>query len=282
MDSSGTISTVAGTGERGFSGDGGPAVDAQLHYPAGVAVDADGNLFFSEYFNNRIRRVDSSGTISTVAGTGEEGFSGDGGPAVDAQLHYPAGVTVDADGNLYIADFANLRIRKVDPSGTITTLVALSGAPTGMSMDAAGNLFYANSTYSRIRRVEPSGTITTIAGIGRWGFSGDGGPAVQAALAAPSDVAVNAAGNLFIADENNHRIRRVDSSGIITTIAGTGERGFSGDGGPAVQAQLNSPGGVAVDEDGNLYIADTENNRIRKIDPSGTITTIAGSGEVEQ
>ena len=276
VNPSGIISTIAGTGVEGFSGDGGPALDAQLSYPAGVTVDAAGNLFFSEYFNNRIRRVDSSGTITTIAGTGEKGFAGDGGPAVEAQLSYPVGVAVDAADNLFIADFGNRRIRKVDPSGTISTFVALSGNPRGVAMDAAGNLFYADSIYTGVRRVDPSGTITTIAGIERSGFSGDGGPAVQAQLRAPADVAVDRAGNLYIADENNHRIRRVDSSGIITTIAGTGVRGFAGDGGPAVAAQLDHPRGVAVDAAGNLYIADHVNHRIRRVDPSGTITTVAG------
>ena len=278
VDSSGTFSTVAGTGVEGYSGDGGPAVKAQLQYPASVVVDADGNLFFAEYFEHRIRRVDSSGTISTVAGIGVEGFSGDGGPAVEAQLHSPTGVAVDADGNLFIADSSNRRIRKVDPSGTITTFAALPGAPRGMEFDAAGNLFYADSTKSSIRRVDPSGAITTIAGVGRWGFGGDGGPATRAHLAAPSDVAVDAAGNLYIADENNHRIRKVDSTGIITTIAGSGDWGFAGDGGPAVEARFDRPRGVAVDAAGNVYIADHGNHRIRRVDPSGTITTIAGRG----
>ena len=279
VDSSGAISTIAGTGVEGYSGDGGPAVEAQLSYPACLVVDAAGNLFFSESFDNRIRRVDSSGTISTVAGTGVEGFSGDGGPATQAQLARPSGVAVDTAGNLFIADTRNRRIRKVDSSGNISTFAALPGASQGMEFDAAGNLFYADSTKSSVRRVDPSGAITTIAGIGRWGFSGDGGPATQAALHAPDDVAVDAAGNLYIADENNHRIRKVDSSGIITTIAGSGDRGFSGDGGPATQAQLARPSGVAVDTAGNLYIADHDNRRIRKVDPSGTITTIAGRGE---
>ena len=282
VDSAGTISTIAGTGREGYSGDSGLAVDAQLSHPASVVVDAAGNLFFSEYFENRIRRVDSSGIITTIAGTGEQGFDGDGGPAGQAQLSRPIGVAVDAAGNLYIADSSNRRIRKVDPTGTITTFVALSGRPQGMSMDAADNLFIVNGGRPRILRVAPSGMITMIAGTGSSGFSGDGGPANRAQLAAPSDVAVDAAGNLFIADENNHRIRRVDSSGIITTIAGTGVRGYSGDGGPAIQAQLARPRGLAVDAASNLYIADHGNHRIRKVDPSGTITTVAGSGEVEQ
>ena len=288
VDPSGIITVIAGIGEEGYTGDGGPAIDARLAYPAGVTVDAAGNLFFSEYFDHSIRRVDPSGTITTIAGTGEEGFAGDGGPAVEAQLSSPVGVAVDAAGNLFIADSGNRRIRRVDPSGNISTFprgyssdgVTLSGSPAGLAVDAAGNLFIADTSNSNIYRVDPSGRITIIAGIGRWGFSGDGGPAAQAHLSTPSDVAVDAAGNLYLADEGNHRIRRVDSSGIITTIAGTGVRGFAGDGGPAVAAQLDHPRGVAVDATGNLYIADHDNHRIRKVDPSGTITTVAGTGEI--
>ena len=293
VDPSGTISTIAGTGVEGYTGDGGPAVEAQLSFPASLAVDAEGNLFIAEYFDHRIRRVDSSGIITSIAGTGEEGFSGDGGPAVEAQLASPRGVAVDADGNLYIADSRNRRIRKVDADGNISTFAgggdrsgdggpavqAQLRSPSGVAVDAGGNLYIAVTTNSTLRRVDPSGTIATIAGAGRWGFSGDGGPATQAHLAAPSDVAVDAAGNLYIADINNQRIRRVDPAGIITTIAGTGEVGFSGDGGPAVEAQFDRPRGVAVDAAGNVYIADHGNHRIRKVDPSGTITTIAGTGE---
>ena len=302
VDPSGIISVIAGIGEEGYTGDGGPAIDARLQYPAGVTVDAEGNLFFSESFENSIRRVDPSGIITTIAGTGERGFAGDGGPAVEAQLASPRGVAVDAAGNLFIADSGNHRIRKVDPSGVIATVAgtgiyepgvggfdgdggpaveAQLGVPSGVAVDVDGNLFIAVITFSNIRRVDPSGNITTIAGVGRWGFSGDDGPAVEAHLSGPGDLALDAAGNLFIADAGNNRIRRVDSSGIITTIAGTGERGFSGDGGPAVAAQLDDPRGVAVDAAGNLYIADHDNHRIRKVDPSGTITTIAGTGEME-
>ena len=216
------IDTVAG-----FSGDGGPAEQARLWNPSGVAVDGSGNLFIADQDNQRIRRVDRTGTITTVAGTGRRGFSGDGGPAEQAQLAFPSGVAVDGVGNLFIADRFNQRIRKVDRTGT----------------------------------------ITTVAGTGEEGFSGDGGPAEQARLASPFGVAVDGAGNLFIADFGNHRIRRVDRAGTITTVAGTGERGFSGDGGPAEQAQLASPFGVAVDGAGNLFIADTDNDRIRKLTP---------------
>ena len=293
VDPTGTITTVAGTGESGFSGDNGPAVDARLNFPHGVAVDGAGNLYIAE--NHRIRRVDPSGTITTVAGTSERGFSGDNGPAVAAQLYYPIGLVVDGAHNLYIADSRNHRIRRVDPSGTITTVAgtgergfsgdggpavaAQLNLPRALAADAAGNLYIADRANYRLRRLDSGGTITTVAGTGEPGFSGDGGPAAAAQLNSPEAVAVDGAGSLYIADENNHRIRQVDRSGTITTVAGTGIRGFSGDGGPAAAAQLYSPSAVAVDRAGNLYVTDYGNHRIRRVDPSGTITTHAGTGE---
>ena len=296
VDSTGTITTIAGTGELGFSGDGGPAVEADLYNPASVAVDSAGNVYISDTDNQRIRKVDSTGTITTIAGTGEVGFSGDGGPAVEAELRNPYGVAVDSAGNVYIADAGNQRIRKVDSTGTITTIagtgeVGFSGDggaaveaelynPEGVAVDSAGNVYIGDAGNQRIRKVDSTGTITTIAGTGEYGFSGDGGPAAAARLAFPHSVAVDGAGNLYIADTGNRRIRKVDSTGTITTIAGTGEVGFSGDGGPAVEAELRNPYGVAVDSAGNVYIADTRNQRIRKVDSTGTITTIAGTGEV--
>ena len=292
VDTTGTITTIAGTGERGFSGDGGPAAETQLNLPYGVVVDGAGNLYIGDLYNDRIRKVDTTGKITTIAGTGESGFSGDGGPAAEAQLSDPTGVAMDGAGNLYIADTENHRIRKVDSMGTITTIagtgergdggpaaeVQLSD-PTGVAMDGAGNLYIAERDNHRIRKVNSAGTITTIAGTGVLSFGGDGGPAAGAQLGSPTGVAMDGAGNLYIADTENHRIRKVDSTGTITTIAGTGEYGFGGDGGPAAEAQLSFPAGVAVDGAGNLYIADTENHRIRKVDLTGTITTIAGTGE---
>ena len=296
VDSTGTITTFAGTGERRFGGDGGPSDPGpQLDDPTGVAVDGAGNLYIADASNHRIRKVDSTGTITTIAGTGEQGFGGNGGPATQAPLNYPYGVAVDGAGNLYIADVGNHRIRKVDSTGTIITIAGteergFSGdggpaiqaqldAPSGVAVDELGNLYIADRNNHRIRRVDSTGTITTIAGTEERGFSGDGGPATQAPLFLPTGVAVDGAGNLYIADQYNHRIRRVDSTGTITTIAGTGELGFGGDGGPAIQAQLGDPTGVAVDGPGNLYIADQYNHRIRRVDSTGTITTIAGTGE---
>ena len=293
-----TITTIAGTGEIGFSGDGGPATAARLDYPYGVALDGAGNLYIADrrwLYNNRIRKVDSTGTITTVAGTGEFGFSGDGGPATEAQLNRPSGVALDGAGNVYISDDYSQRIRRVDSTGTITTIagtgeIGFSGDggpataarldnPHDVAVDGAGNLYIADTYNYRIRKVDSTGTITTIAGTGERGFSGDGGPAVEAQLSLPYGVAVDGAGNLYIADIWNHRIRKVDSTGAITTVAGTGELSFSGDGGPATEAQLYYPLGVAVDGAGNLYIADTYNERIRRVDSTGTITTIAGTGE---
>ncbi len=291
VDSTGTITTVAGTGVWGFSGDGGPASEAQLSTPRGVTVDGAGNLYIADSRNHRIRKVDSTGTITTVAGTGVEGFSGDGGPAVEARISFPEGVAVDGAGNLYIGDLYNNRIRKVDSRGTITTIAgtgegsysgdggpaseAQLSTPSGVAVDGAGNLYIGDTYNYRIRKVDSTGTITTIAGTGEDGFSGDGGPATEAHLYAPQSLAVDGAGNLYIGDLYNHRIRKVDSRGTITTIAGTGESGFSGDGGPATEAHLYAPHGVALDGAGNLYIADTINNRIRKLTPmTGPVTLV--------
>jgi hypothetical protein len=287
------ISAVAGNGVYGFSGDGGPATSAQLSSPYGVAVDAAGNLYIGDMFNNRIRRVTPSGTITTVAGNGtDQGLSGDGGPATFALLPWPWCVALDAAGNLYICSPTMSGIRRVTPSGTITTVAgngtwgfsgdggpatsAQLNDPQGLAVDAAGNLYIADESNQRIRRVTQSGTITTVAGNGTQRFSGDGGPATSAQLSWPYGLAVDAARNLYIS--GSERIRRVTPSGTITTVAGNGTQGFSGDGGPATSAQLYASRGVAVDAAGNLYIADHGNQRIRRVTQSGTITTVAGNG----
>jgi sugar lactone lactonase YvrE len=267
---SSVLTLVAGNGTPGFSGDNGPATNAQLSYPCGVAVDSAGNLYIAEYINNRIRKV-SNGVITTVAGNGTLGYSGDNGPATNAQLSYPYGVAVDAGGSLYIADQGNSRIRKVS-NGVITTVVGngtegSSGdngpatsaqlySPLGVAVDSAGNLYIADFSNSRIRKVS-NGVITTVAGNGTGGYSGDNGPATGAQLYNPKGVAVDSAGNLYIADAGNNRIRRV-SNGVITTTA-----------------LLYSPQGVAVDSAGNLYVAG--NQSIGKVS-KGVITAVAGGG----
>jgi len=233
------ITTVAGTGDSGLNGDNGPAIQADLYYPRGIAIDPQGNLFIADYFNSRIRKVDPNGIITTVAGNG---LGEDGGPAIQAKLNHPADVAIDPRGNLFIADTYNHRIRKVDTTGIITTVV----------------------------------------GTGDSGFSGDEGPAIQADLSYPLGIAVDPLGNLFIADLGNNRIRKVDSQGIITTVAGTGDSGSSGDGWPAIQAKLYYPSGLAIDPLGNLFIADEINNRIRKVgSPQGSIFSVAiNDGEI--
>ena len=290
----GTISTVAGTGNFGFSGDGGPAINAALNHPDGVAVDASGNLYIADNFNARIRKVTSNGTISTIAGTGSVAFTGDGGPAASATLSLITGVAVDTFGNVFIADSVNERIRKINPAGIISSFVgngrfrfvgdggpATSAAlnyPSSVAADTSGNVFFTDPFNARIRKVTPAGIISTVAGDGAGGFSGDGGPATQAGLFFPFGVAVDASGNLFIADTDNARIRKVTPQGIISTVAGNGIFGFSGDGGSATNASFNLPTSLAVDASGNLFIADNKNNRIRKVTPGGTISTVAGKG----
>ncbi len=285
--SNGVITTVAGNGTYGFSGDNGPATSAQLFLPSGVAVDSSGNLYIADSNNNRIRKV-SNGVITTVAGNGTYGFSGDNGPATSAELYNPEGVAVDSAGSLYIADTINNRIRKVS-SGVITTVAgngtagfsgdnipatsAEFGSPSGLAVDSVGNLYIADG--DRIRKVS-NGVITTVVGNGTSGLSGDNGPAISAELGSASGVAVDSAGNLYIADYANFRIRRV-SNGVIATIAGSGTTSFSGDNGPAASAQLYDPAGVAADSAGNLYIADSFNNRVRRVS-NGVITTVAGNG----
>jgi sugar lactone lactonase YvrE len=292
----GTLITVAGTGVPGSAGDGGKATEAQLNVPRGIAFDATGNLFIAEFGSSRVRKVSPEGVITTVAGTGEEGFSGDNGPATQAKLKAPRGITVDPGGTLFIADRDNSRVRKVSPDGIITTVAgtgkegfagdgglataAQMRGPYDVTVDSAGRLFIAEEDNHRIRQVSLDGTITTVAGTGQEDGTGDGGAAVEAGLAAPRGVAVDAAGNLFVADTLNHRVRQVSPNGIITTVAGTGVDGFSGDGGEATAAQLNSPDGVAVDSAGNLFIADLYNHRVRKVSPDGIITTVAGSDQL--
>jgi sugar lactone lactonase YvrE len=286
----GTITTVAGT-SAGFAGDGGPATSAKLNVPGGVAVDAAGDIYICDSGNSRVRRVDAGGTITTIAGGSATGFAGDGGPAADSLLHSPRGIASDERGNVYIADTSNQRIRRIDTSSTITTVAGngTSGAdtsvatttkltPLGLAFDSHGNVYVTDTSNNRVGRIDPQGMFTTVAGTGTAGYSGDNVPAVDAQLFYPSGLVIDAADNIFIADSNNNRIRRIDASGTITTIAGTGRGAFLGEGTPAVGAELFSPIGLALSDNGSLYIADSANSRVRQIDPMGLIHTIAGTG----
>jgi DNA-binding beta-propeller fold protein YncE len=304
-----TISLVAGRGVAGYLGDGGPATLAQLNGPTGVAIDAAGGILVVDA-SNRVRRI-AYGTITTVAGSGVAGqvseglpLPEDGGPAIDAQMNDPIGVAIDHDGNILIADALYHRIRRITPDGLITTIAgngipsflgdggpataANLQYPTGVALDHDGNVYIADAANHRIRRIDPDGTITTVAGTGSAGFAGDGGPATGAKLRKPTGVTVSRKGELLIADEYNHRIRRVGTHGRITTVAGASyiptmydglvPGSYRGDGGPATEAFLDFPTEVLLDAEQHLLIADSSNYRVRSVDRDGIITTIAGGG----
>lgn len=292
IDALGVITTIAGTGLAGFSGDGGPATSAQLNLPAGLAINAAGNLYIADHANQRIRKINTSGIITTIAGMGMAGFSGDGGLAINAKINYPNGVAVDVSGNIYISDRNNNKVRIINSLGIISTFAGnglggfsgdggaaisaqLSSPNNAVSFDAVGNVYIADLNNHRVRKVDTSGIISTFAGIGTSGFSGDGGAATSAELSSVFGVAIDAAGNLYIADFNNQRIRKVNTSGIISTYAGTGIAGFGGDGGLAINAKLSSPAGVSVDAAGNVYIPDAANQRVREISLSTGIEQIS-------
>jgi sugar lactone lactonase YvrE len=307
LDGQGGLTIVAGAEDLpGDGGDGGPADLALLHWCAGLALAPDGAVYLADAGNHRVRRVAPDGTIATVAGCGERGFAGDGGPATRARLARPEGVAVGADGALYIADTGNDRVRRVGPDGVIATVAGAGGRrlaaddeevvvrvggdggsataaqlnwPSDVAVGPDGGLYVADTYNGRIRRVGLDGVITTVAGGGTPGTLGDGGPAGAAWLYLPHGVAVAPDGALLIADGGNHRVRRVDAAGVITTVAGSGARGFDGDGGPAVAARLDGPWRVALASDGGLLIADRGNGRVRRVDPAGVIATVAGTGE---
>jgi uncharacterized protein (TIGR03437 family) len=286
ISSNGIITTVAGNGTPGYSGDGGAATGAQINTPTGVCADPSGTLYIAEPGNQRIRKVDTSGIITTFAGNGSSAYSGDGGPAASASFYNAVRCAVDASGNVLVADQSNHRIRKITPAGIVTTFAG-NGAgtpaagtfsgdggsaitaglnnPTAICIDSSGSVYIADQFNQRIRKVASNGTITTIAGTGSAGFGGDGGSASSALLNYPGGIAVDSSGDLYFNDDVNFRTRMISAAGIITTVAGTGSQGFSGDGGAATSATLNGNFGITLDLLGNLYIADSTNNRIREV-----------------
>lgn len=292
------ITVVAGNGTAGKSGDNGLATNAQFNQPEFVTFDKGGNMLIADASNHRIRKVDLHGIVTTIAGGDTAGYSGDGGPATKALLNGPQGLAFDAAGNLYFSELENHVIRKITPTGTISTYAGIGyqsghsgdggmatsatlSGPCGITFDQQGNLYIAEFFGQVIRKVDKAGKISTIAGVSTVGFSGDGGKAINAMLNGPSGVVFDDKGNLFIADAYNNRVRKIAPSGIITTIAGTGVSGFSGENGPAISASFRSPYGLLFDKAGGLYVSDCWNFCIRNIDSNGLIKTIAGQGEVQ-
>ncbi len=291
----GIIARIAGDAYASAVGDGGIALRAHLNEPSGLAMDLPGNLYIADTGTSRIRKLTRDGVITTVAGTGTAGFSGDGGPSASAALNRPRGVAVDTSENLFLADSGNNRVRQARPGGAIRTVAgngSISGlgadggpallaplwSPLAAIADARGIVYLADSFHHRVLALDASGAVRTVAGNGTEGYSGDDGSAAQAQLDEPSALVFDVSGNLYIADAGNHAVRKVDTAGLITTVAGTGKAGFSGDGGAAVRAELHTPRGITLDGDGNLYIADTRNHRVRRVGPDGVITTLAGAG----
>jgi hypothetical protein len=289
------ITAFAGDTTIGNSGDGGQALVARFNNPIQASMDAAGNIYIADQNNYNVRKIDAAGIITTIAGTGVSGYAGDGGLATAALLGGPTGVIPDGKGNIYIVDYNNNVIRKIDTAGVITTVVGTGvagysgdGGPataatlqgvSAIALNSKGKMFIADNQNFVIRMVDTAGIITTVVGNGTGGYSGDGGPALSAQLTYPLGIIIDPQDNLYIGDTYNNCIRKVDTAGIITTVAGIGgpTGAFSGDGGPAVNAQLNTPVGLSIDADGNLYIADASNNVIRKVDTMGIITTVAGN-----
>ena len=293
----GTISTLAGTGKQGYSGDGGAATAALLGTPSCVVVDAAGNVFAADSANHVVRKVSAAGTISTVAGTGAAGYAGDNGLATAAQLNSPNGCALDGAGNLYIADTGNNVVRKVaNATGLITTVAGTGSAgfsgegappilaelnqPYGVALDSVGNLYISDTKNQRVRKVSfTANTIVTLAGNGTFGYSGDGGSATAGQLYNPEGLLVTSAGDIIVAEEANSVVRKISvATGKLSTLAGSSKYGFAGNGNAAAEALLQGPTSVAMDTAGNLYISDAGNNEIRRVDTKNTIVAVVGDG----
>jgi sugar lactone lactonase YvrE len=289
-----TITTAIGTGDAGAALDGEQALQTRLRGPFGVAVAPDGAIVFSDTLNHVIRRMAPNGTVTTIAGNGTFGFDGDGGSATQATLGVPYDVAVDSQGNVFFTDPYHRRVRRISANGIITTVAGTGNygdsglgsagtaadlkAPYGITVDKSGNVYFTDAGTCRLLKLDTGGVLTAIAGTGSPGFSGDGSPATGASLNLPQGVTVDGNGVLYVADWENQRIRRISATGTITTVAGIGSRGFSGDGGPATVAHLNGPYGLAVDANNQVYVSDWDNQRIRRVGTDGTITTVAGTG----
>ena len=285
----GIIETVIGNGKQGNEGNGRPGIEATLHLPEVLVMDREDNIYLTQRSGNAwiIRKSNAEGIITHFAGNGRQGNTGDGGPAIEASFHTISDIAADGSGNIFIADSINRNIRKIDKQGIISTIAEASlealGTevhPNGIVVDKAGSIFFSDSGSSKVYKIDTSGAITLIAGTGDFGDHGDGGPALEAGLRSPGGLAIGPDGFLYIAEQTTHRIRKVDSSGIITGYVGTGKFGYSGDGGPAIEANIKNPFRMDFDREGNLYFSDRDNNRIRKVDTSGVITTIAGHSNI--
>ncbi len=285
----GIIETVIGNGKQGNEGNGRPGIEATLHLPEVLVMDREDNIYLTQRSGNAwiIRKSNAEGIITHFAGNGRQGNTGDGGPAIEASFHTISDIAADGSGNIFIADSINRNIRKIDKQGIISTVAEASlealGTevhPNGIVVDKAGSIFFSDSGSSKVYKIDTSGAITLIAGTGDFGDHGDGGPALEAGLRSPGGLAIGPDGFLYIAEQTTHRIRKVDSSGIITGYVGTGKFGYSGDGGPAIEANIKNPFRMDFDREGNLYFSDRDNNRIRKVDTSGVITTIAGHSNI--
>jgi sugar lactone lactonase YvrE len=289
------VYTYAGTGTAGFSGDGGSALFAQIDTPVGIAIDGSGNIYFCDFGNYRIRKITPSGLITTIAGGGTSTV--DGVPATTAKLGPLRSITLDGSGNIYFTELGPHRVRRINTSGILNTIAggnnigAFSGDggpaisaqfnnPSGIAVDASGNIYVADYSNNRIRMINSVGTVTTIAGIGTNGFSGDGGPAISAQLSSPIGIVLGTSGNIIFTDYYNYRVREINSSGIINTIAGTGTLGYSGDGGPATMANIGRPSGITRDVVGNIYFTDDWYSMIKKINTSAIINTLGGAAGI--
>ena len=289
VGSNGIIETVIGNGKQGNEGNGRPGIEATLHLPEVLVIDHEDNIYLTQRSGNAwiIRKFSAEGIITHFAGNGRQGNSGDAGPATEASFHTISDIAADGSGNIFIADSINRNIRKIDKQGIISTIAEASlevlGTevhPNGIVFDKVGSIFFSDSGSSKVYKIDTSGAITLIAGTGDFGDHGDEGPALEAGLRSPGGLAIGPDGSLYIAEQTTHRIRKIDSSGIITGYVGTGKFGYSGDGGPAIEANIKGPFRMDFDRKGNLYFSDRDNNRIRKVDTGGVITTIAGHSNI--